>query len=947
MVTKMTINKKLILITIIFLCLPINFIKPHDEFKKIVSGVLTAFQFDPYDPDNDWDNIAVWESDQAGSIPIYYKNWTSTYLPISLDATLSKTQMAEDWAIWYGSSGVFNFIETQYIGEGVKISFSSNISSFPNPMSDGGVTALAVEYDFDIGEKYVVSTPFPLNQGINDTEILFNSTPGFTGQFNWVNYTEDLLPNELCFKQVALHELGHLIGLAECTRSEAVMYAVIHPGSDFFTLSQSDLDGLYILNTATPICDPCPPEVPKNFNATIVGQNVVLTWEAYDYYVIGFKVYKNGQYITLPNNQTSYTYVGAVNSLPAAFKLGGYNINGETITGPINVIVSPSAINSYTLWTRVIYVNSNVNVSSSANLTIGANTKIIFNSGYNYNLTINGNLSAAGIALGPILFSSNASVPSSGNWGSISLDGSSATNSILDNVQVKYGAGIRCLNGANVIIRNSLIDHCTYGIYIYNSAPTIRDNSIIDPYGNGIYGEANGKSPVIKGNIIKKITTNLYNYQGIYLQNYTNPFITANDIKEFLHGIYYGGGGSGIFTDNSYNTPVKNNRLTYNRYGFTVAWGSYLIAGTDNYEQDNPIPTYTGHKNSIFGNTYYDAWVYQSGNVQARYNWWGTDGIQVKIQTNGYINVSNPLTSDPWSGIPLRPVEEEILSDMPIEGDTINLADILTGLNLESEERITEAVSHYKKMLRNISHPKFALVRLVGIKNRYSVNNIQNYLETLLIGNTAYKPTILNLIAGIYLNDDRYEEAMQLYNLIINGYPNSYDAINALFEKFFAALHYANDLNLASQLLSQLQSLNITDEDFLMRLGIAESMLNEASSNGLFKGRVANSKNNETNSPKEYTLLGNYPNPFNPSTTISYALPFQSSVELIIYDIMGREIKSFSIPSQSSGYQNIIWNGTNENGNSVASGIYLYRISSKSLENNEVFVKTSKLMMLK
>jgi flagellar hook assembly protein FlgD len=93
--------------------------------------------------------------------------------------------------------------------------------------------------------------------------------------------------------------------------------------------------------------------------------------------------------------------------------------------------------------------------------------------------------------------------------------------------------------------------------------------------------------------------------------------------------------------------------------------------------------------------------------------------------------------------------------------------------------------------------------------------------------------------------------------------------------------------------------------------------------------------------------LGNYPNPFNPSTTISYTLPYQSSVELVIYDIMGAKVKSFSIPSQSSGYQSILWNGRNENGNPIASGIYLYRISIKSLENNETFVKSAKLLMLK
>ena len=250
-------------------------------------------------------------------------------------------------------------------------------------------------------------------------------------------------------------------------------------------------------------------------------------------------------------------------------------------------------------------------------------------------------------------------------------------------------------------------------------------------------------------------------------------------------------------------------------------------------------------------------------------------------------------------------------------------------------------------MIRKTSHPKFALTRLAGIKKKFSLNDIQQYLETLLGSNASYKTAALNLVAGMYLDDDRYEEAMQLYNIIINQYPESYDATNALFEKFFAALHVANNVTLASQFLSELQSLNITDEDFLMRLDLAESVLNGTSSNGLFKGGTAESKENETNLPKEYSLLGNYPNPFNPSTTIIYALPYQSSVELIVYDIMGAKVKSFAIPSQSTGYQNILWDGRNENGNAVSSGVYIYRFNIKSLENNQAFVKSAKLMLMK
>jgi hypothetical protein len=107
----------------------------------------------------------------------------------------------------------------------------------------------------------------------------------------------------------------------------------------------------------------------------------------------------------------------------------------------------------------------------------------------------------------------------------------------------------------------------------------------------------------------------------------------------------------------------------------------------------------------------------------------------------------------------------------------------------------------------------------------------------------------------------------------------------------------------------------------------------------------SNTKSNYT--LDDYILLGNYPNPFNPSTTIGYILRYKSSVELIIYDIIGAEIKSFVIPAQESGYQKIFWDGRNQNGNLVSSGIYLYKINIKSLENNQTFIKTSKMVLLK
>ena len=93
--------------------------------------------------------------------------------------------------------------------------------------------------------------------------------------------------------------------------------------------------------------------------------------------------------------------------------------------------------------------------------------------------------------------------------------------------------------------------------------------------------------------------------------------------------------------------------------------------------------------------------------------------------------------------------------------------------------------------------------------------------------------------------------------------------------------------------------------------------------------------------PLEYTLSNNYPNPFNPQTTISYGLPKQSNLSLIIYNLMGQEIIRWDEQNSPPGYHQKTWNGTNKFGVSVVSGVYFYKIIAGD------FVLTKKMVLLK
>jgi hypothetical protein len=99
--------------------------------------------------------------------------------------------------------------------------------------------------------------------------------------------------------------------------------------------------------------------------------------------------------------------------------------------------------------------------------------------------------------------------------------------------------------------------------------------------------------------------------------------------------------------------------------------------------------------------------------------------------------------------------------------------------------------------------------------------------------------------------------------------------------------------------------------------------------------------------PFQFILEQNYPNPFNPNTTIGYELPVRSSVKFSIYDILGREVKLVNWTVQSAGHHSIRWNGMDQYDRPLPSGMYVYRLSSRSLEDERAFDKAAKMVLVK
>ena len=93
--------------------------------------------------------------------------------------------------------------------------------------------------------------------------------------------------------------------------------------------------------------------------------------------------------------------------------------------------------------------------------------------------------------------------------------------------------------------------------------------------------------------------------------------------------------------------------------------------------------------------------------------------------------------------------------------------------------------------------------------------------------------------------------------------------------------------------------------------------------------------------PEITSLQGNFPNPFNPETTIRFGLKEAGKIKLDIYNTKGQHIRTLVNDDLKAGYHNTVWNGTDDNGKPVSSGMYLYRMQATGVN------QTRKMMLMK
>lgn len=144
------------------------------------------------------------------------------------------------------------------------------------------------------------------------------------------------------------------------------------------------------------------------------------------------------------------------------------------------------------------------------------------------------------------------------------------------------------------------------------------------------------------------------------------------------------------------------------------------------------------------------------------------------------------------------------------------------------------------------------------------------------------------------------------------------------------------------------QEILVKELGFVQRFGTGETStttLQGAIIDGKQFGNITHVENSELLPPSTVTLKANYPNPFNIETRISYEIPSSGFVSLKIYNIQGEEVRILLANTVSKGTHSITWDGKNNIGKIVSSGLYIYQVRYKT--NNEVMVLAKKLLLIK
>jgi len=331
--------------------------------------------------------------------------------------------------------------------------------------------------------------------------------------------------------------------------------------------------------------------------------------------------------------------------------------------------------------------------------------------------------------------------------------------------------------------------------------------------------------------------------------------------------------------------------------------------------------------------------------VSGSYIHWGSwNGCGLLKEVAASDNSSSPQIKELPSDLDDLNNEKKLAGEGDYKSAMVNYRALFDNIRKENDGKVIDFKQYEKELTGIISQFKDIINKYPG-----SVSSVQSLQEViscyrLLQNQQSAKQIVNDLLADknygdvfshikflsipLFIDDQNYDGAISLCNTVINEIPNTLEATCLLYNKgkIFETLKddKANAEKMYNQLIEQYPNSMYANL-------VAESLGKE----------IIQQKTENVQKGEKYELT-NFPNPFNPTTVIRYKLPAVSSMRLIVYDVLGREVMTLADGTQEAGYHTATFDGSG-----LSSGFYFVRFTAQPADGSTSFTKSMKILLTK
>ena len=585
-----------------------------------------------------------------------------------------------------------------------------------------------------------------------------------------------------------------------------------------------------------------------------------------------------------------------------------FNSNIKTYNpDPTTTITTSGTLQEDENWRGVVNIMGSVYVPTGVTLTILPDTEVRFNGYYSIYVT-GGTLAANGAT-----FTAHDPVQ---NWDKLFFTTSST--SILENCILSYGNMALFISNVDIQVKNCTISNSNLGVYIFGSSasPTIDGCDIQD---NDCAMYLTYGDPIIKNNKFNSIdesySVRIYKGKGKFTNN---TFKSRDGDCVYILGSTsipnFEGETNGL---GNYFTDCHDTYLEITGGNPELGFNTSGRAGYNLFEKDN----FGGHAvNNQTGNSLY-----------AQLNWWTTLSSQGGYPSSGsyffgWYTIYAPVCDRPnqvgalWKGnSALDPINEEFYA----------------AFNLYNQKQYEAASDSLERVFNKYPDHELAHQALFRLSSANTITDKSYENESLLseiIYSKKYNESCVNVartwFAEYHIQRGSMKEAEEIVFLSPEGSYSERELLLTLIADYTLLDDKKNAERIANIMKEKHHDKNI-ETDIKIAMNIA----------GEIEGELLPNSANQTNS--ESVLLTNNPNPFNNSTNILFQVSKNGLVKINVFNILGQRVKKLVNENKNVGKYQILWEGNDDNGNLVPSGLYLVNIKTKYSS------KTLKISLLK